>query len=260
MYKILKYSFIDLIRGRWIFIYLLFYLLIGFGLLFLNNDLSNAIITLMNIIIVLVPLISCVFGITYYYNSKDFTQLLLAQPIKRKNVFLAQYLGVAISLSSCLIIGLSIPFVFFGVFDSSSIWDFFLLIIVGGILTFIFISLSFNIGISNDNKLKGFGYTVLLWLLLAVIYDGLFLILLILFNEYSLNYLTLWGIILNPIDLSRTLIILNIDISALLGYTGATFKMFLGNLYGVLSCIFLLLLWLIIPVLILVKKVKNKDF
>jgi len=70
----------------------------------------------------------------------------------------------------------------------------------------------------------------------------------------------LLGIILNPIDLSRTLIILNIDISALLGYTGATFKMFLGNLYGVFSCIFILIFWLIRPVLILVKKVKNKDF
>ena len=62
MGKVLKYSFYDLVRSRWSYIYLLFYLALGFVLLFLNNDLSKAVITLMNIIIVLVPLIGTIFG------------------------------------------------------------------------------------------------------------------------------------------------------------------------------------------------------
>ncbi len=40
MFKILKYSFFDLVRSRWSVVYLAFYLLLGFVLLFLNNDLS----------------------------------------------------------------------------------------------------------------------------------------------------------------------------------------------------------------------------
>ena len=59
----------------------------GFVLLFLNNDVNKAVITLMNIIIVLTPLIGTIFGVMYYYNSKEFTELLLAQPIKRKYYF-----------------------------------------------------------------------------------------------------------------------------------------------------------------------------
>ena len=58
MLKILKYSFFDLMRSRWSYVYLAFYLLLGTVLLFLNNDLSKAVITLMNVIIVLVPLIA----------------------------------------------------------------------------------------------------------------------------------------------------------------------------------------------------------
>src|SRR5690554_4643217 len=117
MLKILKYSFYDLMRSRWSYVYLLFYLLMGVVLLFMNNDLSKAVITLMNVIIILVPLIGTIFGVMYYYDSEEFTELLLAQPIKRSTIFLGQYIGVATSLAMSLIIGLGLPFAFYGIFN-----------------------------------------------------------------------------------------------------------------------------------------------
>ena len=141
--------------------YFLFYLLLGVVLLFLNNDLNKAVITLMNVIIMLVPLIGTIFGVMYYYNSREFTELLLAQPIKRSSIFLGQYLGVATSLMMSLVVGLGIPFVFYGVFYSDAIWDFILLLIAGAFLTFIFTALAFVIGLSNENRIKGFGYAIL---------------------------------------------------------------------------------------------------
>ena len=260
MLKILKYSFYDLIRSRWSYVYFAFYLLLGVVLLFLNNDLSKAVITLMNVIIVLVPLIGTIFGIMYYYNSKEFTELLLAQPLKRSSIFLGQYLGVAISLSMSLILGLGIPFVFYGLFKSSAIWDFSLLLITGSFLTFIFTALAFNIALSHENKIKGFGYAILLWLFLAIIYDGIFLMSLIIFEDYPLDKLSLVGTMLNPIDLSRTLILLKLDISALLGYTGAIFKKFFGTNLGLIVSFFALSLWVILPVLRVTFKAKKKDF
>lgn len=260
MLKILKYSFYDLMRSRWSYVYLAFYLLLGVVLLFLNNDLSKAIITLMNVIIVLVPLIGTIFGVMYYYNSKEFTELLLAQPLKRSSIFMGQYLGVALSLSMSLIIGLGIPFVFYGLFRSSVIWDFSLLLITGTFLTFIFTALAFNIALSNENKIKGFGYAILLWLFLAVIYDGLFLMSLVMFEDYPLDKFSLIGSMLNPIDLSRTLILLKLDISALLGYTGAVFKKFFGTNFGLILSFFVLSIWVFLPLLRIAISSKRKDF
>jgi len=260
MGKILKYSFYDLIRSRWSYIYFMFYLLLGFVLFFLNNDVSKAVITLMNIIIVLVPLIGTIFGVMYYYNSREFTELLLAQPIKRSSIFLGQYFGVASSLTLSLVLGLGIPFVLYGLFRSDAIFDFSLLLITGAFLTLIFTALSFNIALSNENKIKGFGYAVLLWLFMAVIYDGLFLITLILFEEYPLDTFSLVATMFNPIDLSRTLILLKLDISALLGYTGAIFKQFFGTNTGFVISILMLFLWTILPIWRLVYKAKRKDF
>ena len=260
MLKILKYSFYDLMRSRWSYVYFAFYLLLGVVLLFLNNDLSKAVITLMNVIIVLVPLIGTIFGVMYYYNSKEFTELLLAQPLKRSSIFLGQYLGVALSLSMSLILGLGIPFILYGLFMSNVIWDFSLLLITGTFLTFIFTALAFNIALSNENRIKGFGYAILLWLFLAVIYDGLFLLSLIIFEDYPLDKLSLFGTMLNPIDLSRTLILLKLDISALLGYTGAVFKKFFGTNFGLIVSFIMLSVWVIMPVLRIVFKSKKKDF
>ena len=260
MFKILKYSFYDLMRSRWSYVYFAFYLALGFVLLFLNNDVDKAIITLLNIIIVLTPLIGTIFGVMYYYNSKEFTELLLAQPIKRSTIFIGQYLGVSISLTLSLVLGLGIPFLMYGIFMSSAIFDFGLLLIVGSFLNFIFVALAYNIALSNTNKIKGFGYAILMWLFLAVIYDGLFLISLMVFNEYPLDKFSLIATMFNPIDLSRILILLKLDISALLGYTGAVFKKFFGTNFGLILSLFVMSLWVLFPILRINLKLRKKDF
>lgn len=260
MLKILKYSFYDLIRSRWSYVYFAFYLLLGFVLLFLNNDVSKAVITLMNVIIILVPLMGTMFGIMYFYNSKEFTELLLAQPLNRTSIFIGQFLGVATSLSMSLILGLGIPFLAYGIFKSEAIIDFSLLLVTGGLLTFIFTAISFYIGLCNENRIKGFGYAILFWLFMAVIYDGLFLISLILFEEYPLDTFSLITSMANPIDLSRILILLKLDISALMGYTGAVFQKFFGTNWGLIISLGVLFVWVLIPVVLIRRKALKKDF
>ena len=214
----------------------------------------------MNIIIVLVPLIGTIFGIMYYYNAREFTELLIAQPIKRSSIFMGQFLGVALSLTFSLIIGLGLPFILYGLFRSTAILDFVLLLYVGAFLTFIFTALSLNIAIANENRIKGFGFAILMWLFFAVLYDGIFLLSLIAFEEYPLDSFTLAATMLNPIDLSRTLILLKLDISALMGYTGAVFKSFFGTNLGFGLSILMLVLWTVIPTFTFVRNANRKDF
>ena len=260
MLKILKYGFFDLMRSRWSYIYFLFYLSLGFILLFLNHDVSKAVITLLNIILVLTPLIGTLFGVMYYYNSKEFTALLLAQPIKRSNIFLGQYFGIGLSLSLSLVLGLGIPFLAYGIFQSTEIFNFFTLLLIGAMLTFIFVALAYNLALIFDDKIKGFGLAILAWLFFAVIYDGIFLIFMLIFDDYPLDKFALGATIFNPIDLSRILIILKLDISALLGYTGAVFQNFFGTSVGMLFSFSLLFLWILFPILMLIIKSKRKDF
>lgn len=214
----------------------------------------------MNVIIMLVPLIGTIFGVMYYYNSREFTELLLAQPVKRSSIFLGQYFGVATSLTMSLIVGLGIPFIFYGIFNSDAIWDFSLLLVSGAFLTFIFTALAFVIGLSNENRIKGFGYAILVWLLMAVLYDGAFLMSIIYFEDYPLDTFSLGATLLNPVDLSRVMILLKLDISALLGYTGAVFHKFFGTSIGLILSFTMLILWVLVPVFFIHKISRKKDF
>lgn len=260
MFKIFKYSFFDLIRSRWSYAYFGFYLLLGIVLLVLNNDVSKAVITLLNIIIVLTPLIGTIFGVMYYYNSREFTELLLAQPLKRSTIFLGLYIGLSTSLAVSLLFGLGLPFLYYGIVQSSAIWDFSMLLVIGAYLTFIFVGLAFNIGLSFDDKIKGFGFSILLWLFFAVIYDGIFLICLVMLQDFPTDKFALIATMFNPVDLSRILILLKLDISALLGYTGAVFQNFFGTFWGMASSLTVLSLWVLIPGYLLIRKAKAKDF
>ena len=173
---------------------------------------------------------------------------------------MGQYLGISISLTLSLILGLGIPFLMYGLFMSTAIFDFTLLLVVGTLLNFIFVALAFNIALSNENRIKGFGYAILMWLFLAVFYDGVFLISLVMFNEYPLDKFALFTTMFNPIDLSRILILLKLDISALLGYTGAVFKKFFGTNFGLIISFSVMLFWIVLPVWRIKGKLKKKDF
>lgn len=214
----------------------------------------------MNIILMLTPLIATVFGVMYFYNSREFVELLLALPIKRNTIFLGQYIGIAGSLSLSLGIGLGLPFLIFGLLNSGAIVNFLMLLVIGFALNFIFVAISCNVALANDNKIKGFGYSILIWLFLAVVYDGLFLIALVVFDEYPLDIFALVASLFNPIDLSRILILLKLDISALLGYTGAVFKQFFGTQTGLFTSLCVLIFWILIPVVIMIRHVNRKDF
>ena len=260
MLKILKYSLFDLIRSNWSIAYLTFYLLVSSSILYMNGDITKSIISMMNVILLLIPLVATVFGAIYMYNSREFTELLLSHPIKRKSIFIGQYLGLAISLSLSFVLGVGLPFIFRGIFGSPQLSNFLVLIGVGLILSFIFSLLSFLVALRFENRIKGFGLSLFIWLFMSIIYDGLLLLILIWFESYPTENLAIILTLANPIDLGRVLIMLFLDTSALMGYTGAVFYKFFGAWQGILITLTSLFTWLIIPIYILLKYIKKKDF
>jgi Cu-processing system permease protein len=114
-------------------------------------------------------------------------------------------------------------------------------------LTFVFTALSYYISVKNEERVKGVGLTILVWLFLAVIYDGIILALIFAFGDYPLDKASIAITLLNPIDLARIMMLLTVDISALLGYTGAVFKQFFGSPMGLLVTISSLVIWTLIP-------------
>jgi Cu-processing system permease protein len=260
MFKIFKYSYFDLFRSRWTIIYFLFFDISAWVMLYLGNDLNKGIASLLNLTLILVPLVSTLFGVIHFYNGREFIELLLAQPVKRRDIFAGMYAGLAGSLSTSFLLGLGIPFIAYGLFRSPEIFNFISLIVAGLFLTFIFSGLAFLVALGFNNRLKGFGVAIIIWLFLAFIYDGLFLISLLLFEEYPVEKFAIILSVLNPIDLSRIMVMLKLDMSALLGYTGAVFQKFFGTNLGIIISLAALSCWTIIPIGLILRISSKKDF
>ncbi|UTW63385.1 ABC transporter permease [bacterium SCSIO 12741] len=257
MVNVFRYCLFDLLRSRWSVVYTVFYLICASALLHFSNSPSNAVASLMNIVLFITPLVSMLLGIIYFYQNREFAELMLSQPIKRVHFFLGNYLGLNASMILSLLIGLGVPALVFG-------WNYIgqlgILLTSGILLSLIFSALALWISLQNENRIKGFGMAILTWLFFAIIYDGLFLILLLWFSDYPLENAALIATLFNPIDLGRVLILLQLDLSALLGFTGASFKHFLGSSVGIVVALMTAVLWVIVPLGILLRKGNRKDF
>lgn len=254
MLKLSRYILYDIVRSRIILAYTAFLFVIAFSMFRMEENSSKAMLSLLNIILIVLPLISLVFSTIHYYNSYEFIELMLSQPMSRRRILLSEYAGVSISLLSAFLIGAGIPILIFSPDETG-----FAMIFTGVALTLIFTSIAFLASVRSRDKARGIGAVLLFWFYFALIYDGLILLILFTFSDYPLENVTLILSFLNPIDLGRIFIMLKMDVSALMGYTGALYKDFFGSATGMSLVTGTMLLWAAVPLWLAVRNFKKKD-
>ncbi|HEY1008939.1 MAG: ABC transporter permease [Daejeonella sp.] len=254
MNKIVKYVITDILRNRIIIIYTLFLLASALTVFSLEDNSSKGLLSLLNIILIVVPLVSIIFSTIYVYNSAEFIELLVSQPLKRKSIWLSIFAGLASSLALAFFIGAGIPIL---LYQANMIG--LTMILSGTVLSVIFVAIALLSAVQTRDKAKGIGAAIMLWLYFSLLFDGLVLFLLFQFSDYPLEKPMIGISALNPIDLTRILILLQLDVSAMMGYTGAVFKDFFGTYPGLVFSCAVLLLWIALPIWLSTKKFKSKD-
>lgn len=254
MKKIIKYVITDILRNKIVLVYTLFLLVASFSVFGLEDNSNKGLLSLLNIILIVVPLVSIIFSTIYVYNSAEFIELLVSQPLKRKTIWLSLFTGLAASLCIAFFIGAGIPVL---IFQANSIGV--TMLLIGTLLSIIFVAIAMLATVKTRDKAKGIGAAIMLWLYFSLLFDGLVLFLLFQFADYPMEKPMIAISAMNPIDLSRILILLQLDVSAMMGYTGAVFKDFFGTTSGLLFSFAVLLLWIVLPVWYANRKFNTKD-
>ena len=254
MKKLLKYVIVDIIQNKIVLIYTFLLLIISLSVFNLENNSAKGLLSLLNIILLIVPLICIIFSTIYIYNSSEFIELLVSQPLKRRTIWLSIFSGLATSLSLAFFIGAGIPILLYHA-DATG----FMMMAMGFFLTVVFVSIAMLAAGLTRDKAKGIGLSILWWLYFSLIFDALVLFFLFQFQDYPLEKIMVLLSFLNPIDLSRIQILLQMDISALMGYTGAIFREFFGNSTGIILSFLGLFIWIIFPLVISLKTFRRKD-
>lgn len=254
MIRILKYVAIDILKNRIVIAYALMLAAFSWSAFGLEDNVSKGVLTVLNIMLLTVPLVSVLFSTIYVYNSNEFIELLSSHPVKRGKIWNALFVGLSLSLVLSFILGAGIPILLFAETSAAL-----MLILSGCLLTIIFVALAFLSCILTRDKSKGIGVSIMLWLYFALLFDGLVLYLFFQFSEYPIEKIVVLLSALSPVDLCRILVLLKLDVSAMLGYNGAIFKEYFGSQWGLLLSFVLLVLWAIVPFAISLYRFNKRD-
>ena len=188
--KIVSYQLQDAIRNRWVILYTLLFLVATEVMLQFGGTGSRLIVSLMNLVLILIPLVSIVFGTIYVHHSRDFIELLLSQPVSRPSLFGGLYVGLALPLAAGFAVGVGLPLVIHGaVITGDHASTFVWLLATGILLTLVFTALALVVALRSENRVQAVGMALLLWFFFSVMYDGLVLILSYSLSAYPLERL-----------------------------------------------------------------------
>jgi Cu-processing system permease protein len=254
MNKIARFILFDILKNKIVIFYTIILFVLSWSVLGLEDNYTKATLSLLNIVLLVVPLVSIIFSTIYVYNSSQFMELLLSQPIPRSKIWFNIFLGLSTALVLAFLVGCGIPILLY-----SSIETGFSLIIIGVLLSVIFTSFAMLSAILSRDRAKGIGISIFIWLFFSIIYDGILLILMFQFADYPIEGImaTLTG--LNPVGLSRIFVLLQLNISAMLGYAGAVFQKSFGSGGGMILSMAILVIWASLPFIISLIKFNKKD-
>lgn len=224
--------------------YTILLFIISWSVLGLDNNETKATLSLLNVVLLVVPLVSIIFSTIYVYNSSQFIELLLSQPVPRGKVWFNLFLGLSTALILAFLLGCGIPILLY-----SSIETGLSVLITGIFLSIIFTSLAMLAAIFSRDRAKGIGISIFIWMFFAIIYDGILLLLMFQFADYPIEGIMATLAAINPIGLSRIFVLLQLDVAAMLGQAGAIFKQVFGAGGGMVISLLILTIWTFVPFL-----------
>lgn len=254
MTKIIKFVFFDIIRNKIILGYTLLLAVLSWSVFGIEDNATKGLLTILNVLLLTVPLMSIIFSTIYIYNSSEFIELLISQPVKRQKIWISLFTGLTISLMLAFMVGAGLPVLLYAP-DRVGV----MIALSGCLISAVFCAIAFLSSVATRDKARGIGVSILLWLYFALLFDGLVLFLLFQLADYPIEQAMIGVTMLSPVDLARILILLQMDVSAMLGYTGAIFKEFFGTAAGVLLAGSFLSLWVMLPFVLSLRRFNRKD-
>ena len=247
-------------RSRWVIGYAVLLLVATELLLRFGGSGERALLSLVNLVLLLLPLMSVVFGTLYIYNSREVIELLLAQPVGRGALYAGLFGGLFLPLAAAFLAGVGLPLLLQGGGAPGFARHAVMLLVVGTMLTLVYTAFALCVAVLIEDRTRGFGAALLVWLVTAFVYDGFILFVSASFPDYPLESVLLVLTFLNPVDLARVLLLLSFDISALMGYTGAVYERFFSSAAGGALAYLMLAICAAVPLALGRSWFRRKDF
>jgi Cu-processing system permease protein len=218
-------------------------------------------LSLMNLVLLIVPLCGLLLGVTSLAGGGDTLPLLLAQPVARGEVLAGKFFGLAAALTVAQALGFGVGGIVVA-FNAGGeqVVGFLALTALSIVLGLLHVAVALCIGALWPDRLKAMSAALLLWLLLVVAYDLVVLGATTILSGLPLQTVLFPALLLNPVDLARVLVTIAVGSGALFGPTSAVLVKMFGPAHGVMLGVVVLALETAVPLWLAARVFRRRDW
>ena len=109
MLRIIRIILMDVLKSKFIMIYTCLLFMMSMSVFNLEDNYTKGLLSLLNLILLTIPLVSIMYSTSYIYNSSEFVELLLSQPVKRSKIWISLFIGLVLAFVFAFMIGMGLP-------------------------------------------------------------------------------------------------------------------------------------------------------
>jgi len=258
------------LETRWLFAFAALFALLVLGLSYFGLAQSREVgfqgfarvtLSLMNLVLVIVPLTGLMLGVTSIAGGGESLSLLLAQPVSRGEVLAGKFLGLAAALGVVQALGFGGGGVVVALNGGAQqISGFLVLTLLSLVLGWVTLAAAICIAALWPDRLRAMSIALMLWLLMVIAYDLVVLGATTLLSGFPLQSVLFPALILNPVDLVRVLTTLAVGSGALFGPTSAVLMRMFGSAGGIALGLTVLVIEGVVPLLVAARAFRRRDW
>jgi Cu-processing system permease protein len=231
----------------------------GYGV----QDFARTSVSLVQLVLLLVPLTSLLFGVLGLLPEGGAAELLFSQPVARRTILLGRLLGLFVALASAQAIGFGLAgLVIFTRAGEHGVLAYLTMIGISWLLTAIFLGLAALIGAGNlrQRRTRAMATALVAWFVLVILFDVVVLAVASFLSSGDASRTLIVAVLVNPVDAARTAALLAIEGTSAFGAASLALLRFTGGPGGAAAMLLgSLAAWLVIPTLLAARRLARTD-
>lgn len=227
------------------------------------QDFARTSASLIQLVLLIVPLSAIMMSVLALTPERGGAELLLAQPVDRRDVLAGTLLGLFQALVLAQALGFGVAgLVIVRFAGDEGLGAYLWVMAASAVLTAVFLSLGAAVaaGQTGRRRVRALAAALIVWLLFALVFDVAALALASLLRSGHASRLLMTAVLANPVDAVRTGALLGIEGTGAFGAASLALFRFTGGMAGTyLWLAASVLAWIVLPLGVAARRLRHAD-
>ena len=258
------------LETRWLFAFTVLFAALVLGVSYFGlvqsrevgfQGFARVTLSLMNLVLLVVPLIGLLLGVTSLAGGGETLPLLLAQPVTRGEVLAGKFAGLSLALAAAQALGFGSGGLVIALHaGTDQVPGFVALTALSLLLGWLSIAAALGLAAIWPDRFRAMSAALILWLVMVVAYDLVVLGVTSVLRGLPLEAILIPALLVNPVDLARVTVTLAVGSGALFGPTSAVLAKRFGSEGGIGLGLAVLVVQTLIPLWIAARIFRRRDW